>query len=155
MPLCFSYNNGVETRWRHMNDYTSGNRVFALRKQARLSQSKLAEIMGVTDKAVSKWETGKAKPNTNTIRKLAAFFQVDIKELLDLRDPKQNKKITKIVITGGPCAGKSTAMSWVQNAFTQMKALQPYSQSRSRSSGKLPRTTLSKTRRCRRYEGKR
>ena len=28
-------------------------------------------------------------------------------------------KITKIVITGGPCAGKSTAMSWVQNAFTQ------------------------------------
>lgn len=28
--------------------------------------------------------------------------------------------ITKIVITGGPCAGKSTAMSWVQNAFTQM-----------------------------------
>ncbi len=28
--------------------------------------------------------------------------------------------ITKIVITGGPCAGKTTAMSWVQNAFTQM-----------------------------------
>lgn len=27
--------------------------------------------------------------------------------------------ITKIVITGGPCGGKSTAMSWVQNAFTQ------------------------------------
>lgn len=29
-------------------------------------------------------------------------------------------EITKIVITGGPCAGKSTAMSWVQNAFIQM-----------------------------------
>ena len=29
-------------------------------------------------------------------------------------------EITKIVITGGPCAGKSTAMSWVQKAFTQM-----------------------------------
>lgn len=28
------------------------------------------------------------------------------------------KAITKIVITGGPCAGKSTAMSWIQNAFT-------------------------------------
>ncbi len=28
-------------------------------------------------------------------------------------------KITKIVITGGPCAGKSTAMSWIQNAFTE------------------------------------
>ena len=30
------------------------------------------------------------------------------------------KQITKIVITGGPCAGKSTAMSWIQNAFTKM-----------------------------------
>ena len=29
-------------------------------------------------------------------------------------------EISKIVITGGPCAGKSTAMSWIQNAFTQM-----------------------------------
>ncbi len=28
-------------------------------------------------------------------------------------------EISKIVITGGPCAGKSTAMSWIQNAFTQ------------------------------------
>ncbi len=29
-------------------------------------------------------------------------------------------EISKIVITGGPCAGKTTALSWVQNAFTQM-----------------------------------
>ena len=28
------------------------------------------------------------------------------------------KEITKIVITGGPCAGKTTALSWIQNAFT-------------------------------------
>ncbi len=30
------------------------------------------------------------------------------------------QQIVKTVITGGPCAGKTTAMSWVQNAFTQM-----------------------------------
>ena len=29
-------------------------------------------------------------------------------------------KISKIVITGGPCAGKTTAMSWIQNVFSQM-----------------------------------
>ena len=29
------------------------------------------------------------------------------------------KTITRIVLTGGPCAGKSTAMSWIQNAFTE------------------------------------
>lgn len=29
-------------------------------------------------------------------------------------------EISKIVITGGPCAGKSTAMSWIQNALSRM-----------------------------------
>ena len=29
------------------------------------------------------------------------------------------KTISKIVITGGPCAGKTTGMSWIQNTFTQ------------------------------------
>jgi Thymidylate kinase len=29
------------------------------------------------------------------------------------------QNITKIVLTGGPCAGKTTAMSWIQNAFTE------------------------------------
>ena len=31
----------------------------------------------------------------------------------------RKQQITKIVITGGPCAGKTTAMSWIQNAFTK------------------------------------
>lgn len=31
-----------------------------------------------------------------------------------------SKDVIKIVITGGPCSGKTTAMSWIQNAFTQM-----------------------------------
>ena len=30
-----------------------------------------------------------------------------------------SKKITKIVVTGGPCAGKTTAFSWIQNAFSE------------------------------------
>jgi len=33
---------------------------------------------------------------------------------------KEKMDLTKIVITGGPCAGKSTAMSWIQNTFSQM-----------------------------------
>ena len=36
------------------------------------------------------------------------------------RKEEKNMEITKIVITGGPCGGKSTAMSWIQKAFTQM-----------------------------------
>lgn len=103
-----------------MNDYQFGNYVFALRSRAGLSQSELARKLGVTNKAVSKWEVGKAKPGMETIRKLAALFQVSVDELLKKREEETPVEITKIVITGGPCAGKSTAMSWLQNAFTQM-----------------------------------
>ena len=103
-----------------MNDYNFGNKIFELRTNANLSQSQLAEIIGVTNKAVSKWETGKSKPTTNAIRKLSALFKIDVNELLSLKDEDKKMEISKIVITGGPCAGKSTAMSWIQNAFTQM-----------------------------------
>lgn len=41
-----------------MNDYAFGNRILELRKKLNLSQAELAEMIGVTNKAVSKWETG-------------------------------------------------------------------------------------------------
>ena len=102
-----------------MNDYAFGNRILRLRNERGLSQAALAEKLGVTNKAVSKWETGKAKPTTDTLRRLAAIFETDVNELLAWRDGSRPVKLAKVVITGGPCAGKSTAMSWVQNAFTQ------------------------------------
>ncbi len=103
-----------------MNDYTFGNYLFELRRRAGMSQSDLASKVGVTNKAVSKWEVGRAKPSIGTIRKLAVLFQVGIEDILKMREDIKQMEITKIVITGGPCAGKSTAMSWVQNAFSQM-----------------------------------
>ena len=102
-----------------MNDYAFGNMLFNLRKRFGISQSELAEMLGVTNKAVSKWETGKSKPTTNTIRKLAALFKTDVNDLLTMKGEERAMKISKIVITGGPSAGKTTAMSWIQNAFTQ------------------------------------
>ena len=36
-----------------------------------------------------------------------------------MSDAPHRQTITRIVITGGPCAGKTTAMSWIQNAFTR------------------------------------
>ena len=36
-----------------------------------------------------------------------------------MQEAPRKQSITRIVITGGPCAGKTTAMSWIQNAFTR------------------------------------
>lgn len=99
-----------------MNDYNFGNYIYRLRTRAGFSQAELASQIGVTNKAVSKWEVGRAKPSVETVRKLAALFQVSVDEFLKKREDGKQVKITKIVITGGPCAGKTTAMSWVQNS---------------------------------------
>ncbi len=107
------------TEGERMNDYKFGNYILELRRKSGLSQSELADRIGVTNKAVSKWETGKSKPTTDTLRKLAVIFHVPIEQLLSLKDKERKMKVSKIVITGGPCAGKTTAMSWIQNAFTQ------------------------------------
>lgn len=103
-----------------MNDYKFGNLIYEKRKLAGLSQSQVARLIGVSDKAVSKWENGRAKPSTEALRKLAALFAVPVDELLRLREARPAPSITKIVLTGGPSAGKTTGQSWIQNAFTKL-----------------------------------
>ena len=101
-----------------MRDFEFGNRLFQLRKKAGLSQAQLGEKVGVSNKAVSKWENGTAKPGLDAVHRLADVLSVSVDDLLGALSAE--KQITKIVITGGPCAGKTTAMSWVQNAFKKM-----------------------------------
>lgn len=62
---------------------------------------------------------GSAKPKIQTIRKMAALWEISVEELFRAREDIKTMSITKIVITGGPCAGKTTGMSWIQNAFTE------------------------------------
>lgn len=102
-----------------MNDFRFGNRIYMLRKASGLSQADVANRVGVTNKAVSRWENGASKPSTNVLRKLSDLFSISVEELLSLKEENTMPEIKKIVITGGPCAGKTTAMSWIQNAFTQ------------------------------------
>ena len=102
-----------------MSDYRFGNYLYELRKQSGFGQKEVAAFCGVSNKAVSKWENGKTKPRVQLIRKLAELYQISPEILLMKCEERKMKSITKIVLTGGPCAGKSTAMSWIQNAFTE------------------------------------
>ena len=95
-----------------------GKHLYILRKAAGLSQTELGRKVHVSNKAVSKWENGRALPGLDIVRLLADALNVTADELLVPAGKK--KQISKIVITGGPCAGKTTAMSWIQNAFTHM-----------------------------------
>jgi len=101
-----------------MRDYKFGTRIYNLRKGKGLTQSELGKIVGVSNKAVSKWETGEAKPAVNQMIKLSKAFDVSLEDIIEEKDNAE-KEITKIVITGGPCAGKSTALSWIQAEYTK------------------------------------
>ena len=50
-----------------MNDYKFGNYLYDLRTHAGLSQTDLALVLGVTNKAVSKWEMGASTPDLDKI----------------------------------------------------------------------------------------
>ena len=80
-----------------------------------MTQAELAEKLGNSSKAVSKWENGASKPTTDMLRRISALFGVPVEELLSLKEGKTGPEVTKIVLTGGPCAGKTTALSWIQN----------------------------------------
>lgn len=103
-----------------MNDYDFGNYICVKRKSAGLTQFQAARLLGVSDKAVSKWENGRSKPTTDVLRRLSALYGVSAEELLRIRKGARKMSISKIVITGGPSAGKTTAMSWIQNAFSKL-----------------------------------
>ena len=62
---------------------TLGERIKAFRKNAGMSQEKVAELVGVSRQAVTKWEYGKSAPSTDNLFKLAEIFGTTVDLLLD------------------------------------------------------------------------
>lgn len=69
-----------------------GNRLAELRKEHGLSQEELADKLGVSRQAVSKWERGEASPDTDNLIELAKIYNISLDELLGLSEPKQEKE---------------------------------------------------------------
>ena len=65
-----------------MNHYVTGAAIKALREKKRLTQQQLAEKLSVSDKAVSKWETGKGFSDISLLEPLASVLQISLPELL-------------------------------------------------------------------------
>lgn len=65
-----------------MDAYITGTTIKHLREQKALTQAQLADILGITAKAVSKWETAKGLPDITLIEPLAAALGVSVAELM-------------------------------------------------------------------------
>lgn len=90
---------------------TLGTMISSLRKDKGMTQLELAEIMGVTDKAISKWERDLSCPDINSIPKLAEILEISVDDLMqgktetkeqDTKEKKENisrNKVDEIVDT--------------------------------------------------------
>ena len=65
-----------------MDKNTTGRFIAELRKQKGFTQKELAENLMVTDKAISRWETGKGLPDTSLLKPLGDVLGVSVTELL-------------------------------------------------------------------------
>lgn len=65
-----------------INQYITGAMIKRLREEKGLTQTELAEKIFVTDKAVSKWETGRGYPDISLVESLAKALGVSVIELL-------------------------------------------------------------------------
>lgn len=65
-----------------MEKYDFGNKLYEYRTQKGLTQKELGKLLGVTDKAVSKWETGESKPRLDKMTQITELFDTSIDRML-------------------------------------------------------------------------
>ena len=88
---------------------TLGTMIAELRKQHGMTQLELAEKMGVTDKAVSKWERDLSCPDINSLPNLAQVLGVSVEDLMQVKKEAEApvSKVTEIM----EIAPKAVAMA--------------------------------------------
>ena len=65
-----------------MDQVKIGKFIAACRKKKSLTQMQLAEKLNITDRAVSKWETGKAMPDSSIMLALCDVLEITVNDLL-------------------------------------------------------------------------
>ena len=65
-----------------MDQYVTGNTIKTLREKKNMTQLQLADRLGVSDKTISKWETGKGYPDITLLEPIAEVFRISVTELI-------------------------------------------------------------------------
>ena len=83
-----------------MNQEKVGQLIKKLRQDNKLTQAELAEKLGVTYQAVSKWENGKNVPDIATLKEISKLFNIDIDDIINGEKKEKIKNNNKYLITG-------------------------------------------------------
>ncbi len=74
-----------------MNQTETGKFIARCRKEQNLTQAQLAEKLNITDRAVSKWETGKCMPDSSIMLELCGILGITVNELLSGEEMEMGK----------------------------------------------------------------
>lgn len=83
-----------------MNQEKVGQLIKKLRQDNKLTQAELAEKLGVTYQAVSKWENGKNVPDIATLKEISKLFNIDIDDIINGEKKEKIKNNNKYLIIG-------------------------------------------------------
>ena len=65
-----------------MNQEKVGNFIAQCRKEKKLTQTQLAEKLNISNKTISKWETGRGMPDSSIMLELSEYLEITVNELL-------------------------------------------------------------------------
>ncbi len=101
-----------------MNNYFSEN-IRRLRKEKELTQETLADFLGVTFQAVSKWERGESYPDIELLPTIAGFFGVTTDDLLGVDKAKNEEEILAFIdkFDNGKYKGSEGSLSFMKDAY--------------------------------------
>ncbi len=108
-----------------MDNIKCGKFIAGLRRAKGLTQGQLAECIGVTDKAVSKWETGRGFPDVSVLSALAETLGVTITELVNgerSQDVISREDVDRAVTSALESAGK-TARGYISAVLVVIGAV--------------------------------
>lgn len=87
-----------------MDQIKIGKFIASCRKEKNLTQAQLAEKLGITDRAVSKWETSKSMPDTGLMPELCELLGISVNELLSgeklnlMEDYRKNAELNLLAL---------------------------------------------------------
>ncbi len=113
-----------------MNAGKTGKLIAERRKAKGLTQKALAEQLGVTNKAVSKWETGQGMPDISMVTELSRILEISVDELLNgeyrsfeekIPEKKKRCKPTLRGVIGGILIGAAVCLIAIQCLYIVFK----------------------------------
>ena len=115
-----------------MDQVKIGKFIAQRRKQANLTQMQLAEKLNITDRAISKWETGKSLPDASIMLELCAVLGISVNDLLcgeivtmEQYNKEMENKLLELVREKEEADRRLLALEWVIGIFSCIILLVP------------------------------